>query len=171
EEIIYKDGDRITGKEKVIRIEVVAGATCNFISDFCFWVSTDGTELILDTKKALSSFLLEESMNLPILNEAPVGPSLPDKIFFVLKRSHTSCGDLKKHYEKVLPKVEINVLAAFNAKYPKFCGRFPNGIQGTDSKKTFYYAIFVLWPNSFPFQTNYLVDGWGSGWWFPGAIQ
>lgn len=168
-EILYKDGDKITGNEKVIRTEIVAGATCHFISDNCFKVSTEGLMLHQNNTEAINTFSKSGIREEKAVNEWPKALKLPEWIYFCKKTNHTSCNELEKHYAEVLPRVELNVLAAFNTKYSEFYKNFPNGIQRKDSKGKFCYAIFDQWDGKSDVNVVRSDDDWNDDWWFPCA--
>lgn len=171
DEILYKDGDRITGKEKVLRTEVVAGATCNFISDLCFWTSTEGLELKQDIEEAINAFSKKGYREENVVKEWLKASFLPERIYFVKKTSSTSRQSLEKHYEEIIPAPELNVLAAFNAKYPEFYKKFPNGVQRKNRAEKFCCALFCPWGDSAGVRVNRDDLDWDDAWWFAGSSK
>ena len=165
-EILYKEGDKIIGNEKVIRTVVEGGATCNLISENYFKVSTEGLILLQDNTEAVNAFSPIGYREESVIKEWPKAKKLPEWIYFCKKTSSTSFGKLEKHYTEVAPRIELNVLAAFNAKYPNFHKNFPNGIQRKDSKGICCCAVFDQWRGRSG--VGVVRDGrdWFVEWWF-----
>ncbi|MEI6352523.1 MAG: hypothetical protein WCO35_01135 [Candidatus Nomurabacteria bacterium] len=173
---IYKDGEKITGNEHVIKTEVIAGATCYFISELCFKVSTEDLVLLQDNTEAINVFSKLGDREENVLNEWPKAKILPNWIYFVKKGKHISSNEVEKLYEEIMLRVELNVIAAFNSKYPEFHKSVRNGIQIKNSKGDFCSAVFGCWPedSSVHIELLHLHDSeyeWGFYWWFPGFIK
>lgn len=172
-DIIYKEGDKITGEEKVLYTDVVAGASCHFISENYLKVSTKGLVLLQDNVEAINAFSGDGYIQDDVVNEWPKAEKLPEWIYFCKKTTTTSCDGLEKHYEEVMPGIELNVLAAFNAKYPQFHKTFPNGVQSKDCNGKLYCGHFSDWPrncNVFVY-CNTDVTNWSNIWWFACTIN
>ena len=82
-EILYKDGDRITGNEKVIRTEEYEGATIHFISDNAMKIS--GKDLLLkqNNQEAINAFSKKGYKENKVVNEWPKDTEVPEWIYFV----------------------------------------------------------------------------------------
>ncbi len=167
-DIVYKEGDKITGKEKVMYTDVVAGVHCHFISDFIFKVSTEGLVLLQDNTEAVNIFGSNGYRHEKVLNEWTKAETLPEWIYFCKKNNDTSCSDLEKHYEEVINPIELNVISAFNTKYRDFHRKFPNGVQIKNSDGKFYCGHFSDWPQECNVFVYCNPDGsnWSDAWWF-----
>lgn len=166
----YAGGDRITGKEEVIRTEIIANAPCNFISNLCFWVSTLDLILILDNKRSINDFSKEGDREEDVLKEWPLSHSLPNRIYFVKKNTYASYIHVDVLYKEVLNEVELNVLASFNTKYPEFHKICKNAIQRQYSGEKFYYAIFHELINGPNVSVASVGTVWDDEWWFAGQL-
>ncbi len=166
-EILYKDGDRITGNEEVIRVEKYEGAILHFISELCFWISARGLKLLQDNLEAINAFSTKGYREDGVLKEWPKAKTLSKRIYFVKRDSATSCEGLENIYETVGPRITLNVQAAFNVKYPKLHKKFTNGIQRKDSKGNFCCGIFDHWIGGAEVSVSRRARGWGSVYWFP----
>ncbi|MEN9338298.1 MAG: hypothetical protein RI945_23 [Candidatus Parcubacteria bacterium] len=160
ESIIYKDGNLITGKEKVVRRKVIAGVTCHFISELCFWVPTDGLLLLVENLGK------EGYIEKDVIEQWPRRLSLPYRIYFIKKVTPTRSSKVDKLYKEVMGELELNVFLTFNLKYSRFSKKFPNAIQRKNSDGNFHVALF----NGVP--ETVIEDNcqWDSGWWFAGQL-
>ena len=171
DEILYKDGTKITGKEKVIRTEVIAGATCHFISDLCFWVSIEGLQLKLDNVEAVNTFSKNGYREEKVVEEWPKAMTLPERIYFIKRNNSTSCAKVEILYQQEILRVELNTLAAFNAKYPDFYKNFSNGIQRKDVDGKFCCAVFGSWGGGPNVDVRRGGGDWFGDWWFVGVCK
>jgi hypothetical protein len=171
DEILYQEGTKITGNEKVIRVEVIVGATCHFISDNYFKVSTEGLVLLQDNIEAINAFSKNGYREEIVVNEWPKAEKVPDWIYFCKKTKQISFKELETHYVEVAPRIELNLLSAFNAKYPEFYKNFPNVIQRKDSKGKFCYAVFRQWVRKSYVRVYQNVYGLDVNWWFACASK
>lgn len=159
--IFYKEGERITGNEKVIKIEIEAGVTCHHISENYFKVSTEGLTLCQNNFVAIKA-LRGRCRDIGVIRDWPKAKELPEWIYFCKKTGHITSNQLEKFYENVIPSVELNVFAAFNTKYPDFRKTFPNAIQRNISRDVFHSACCI--ENSLRIVPG--TDDWYGCWWF-----
>lgn len=169
--ILYKDGDRITGNEKVIYTEEYAGATLHFISENCFWISTEGLELKQDNLEAINAFSKSGYREEKVLKDWPKAQTLPKRVYFLKRDSSTSCDQLENIYNSIANRIELNAQAAINVKYFGLHKKYLNGVQRKDLKGKIFHSMFTSWIEGGGVHVDWDVSGyWGSDVWFPVSI-
>lgn len=159
--ILYKEGERITGNEKVIKTEIEAGVTCHHISENYFKVSTEGLILFQNGFTTIETFR-NGYREIRVIRDWPKATKLPEWIYFCNKPGHTISNKLEKIYENVMPSSELNVFAAFNTRYPDFHNKFPNAIQRRVSRGLFHTACC----HDYNLNVICAPDDWYGNWFF-----
>jgi len=132
----------ITSKEKIIKHTNFLGVHLFWVSEFSFKVSTKDLVLLQDNREAINSFSENGYREDDLIEKWSKVKELPKWIYFFKQEKNISYKDLEKIYGEIMSPVKLNLLAAFNSKYPNFYKKFPNATQMKNSEGKFCFSIF-----------------------------